>query len=1196
MTETFLSHFTPSLMSGDILEQMLVQRQELAQELVDRIRESATTPVKHYTLLIGPRGIGKTHLISLIYHRVRHQENLRDRLFIAWLWEDNWSITSFLDLIISIFTALKQDYLDKYQEQLQQKVETLYSSPETAEQTAVEFLKDFIGDRTLLLLVENLDQIFDGLGNSGQKQFLSFLQGSNCCTMIATSPSLFDDVDNKKAPFYDFFRLHDLQDLTVEDAAQLLINVATIQGNIELKDFIASPNGQARIKAVHHLAGGNPRVYVIFSQFLTRESLDQLVKPFMRMLDDLTPYYQSRMQFLSPQQRKIVEFLCDRRHAVSVKEIAEHCFITQATASSQLKTLRNLGYVTSEAIGRESYYELREVLMRFCLDVKKQRGEGTIQLFVDFLRIWYTREELEQRLELGIADIRHKMGIDVAEQLLNIKPDKLPFELMKSLPSKAAMEIKYLRYALEAGEQNDRDSGMGAYSQEYKNFYEKEDYVNALQITDELIIKINGSADDWFYRGLALGNLGRNEEAIASYDKAIKIKPDYHQAWYKRGNALGDLGQFEEALASYDKTIEIKPDHQEAWFNRGWALRKLGRFEKAITSYDKAIEIKHDDHEAWFYRGYALDDLGRFEEAIASYDKAIEIKHDDHEAWFYRGYALGELGRFEEAIASYDKVIEFKPDDYYAWNNRGWALQNLGQFEEAIASYDKVIEFKPDKHEAWYNRGVALFNLGRNEEAIASYEKVIEFKPDDYYAWNNRGWALQNLGQFEEAIASYDKVIEFKPDKHEAWYNRGVALFNLGRNEEAIASYEKAIEIKPDFYEAWFTRGIVLFKLGRFEEALASYDKAIEIKPDDHEAWNNRGWALGELRRFKEALTSCDKAIEIKADYHYAWNNRGWALRNLGRFEEAIASYNKALEIKPDHYEAWNNRGVALQNLGRFEEALASLDKAIEIKPDDHYTWCNRGATLIKLNCYEEALISLDKAIEIDPNYTSAWYNQILVLHKLKRYEESAKSFYKVIELNPNYLWMRRWLFSTQEGIESFLEYSSKNLASIDKVIEASSNFFKSIIRLLGFKSWDDSITILNNSIENLKPGEEANTDEAKLIISKLFNSKQDREVWRSRLTTLVNLYKKHNVLPALGQGLVNNIPEIMSEMISDKAARIWLEVWQEQTSKFPEFQIPLRLLKAAVRYRETKGDRRALLELPIEERKLLQSILNLEQ
>jgi len=43
------------------------------------------------------------------------------------------------------------------------------------------------------------------------------------------------------------------------------------------------------------------------------------------------------------------------------------------------------------------------------------------------------------------------------------------------------------------------------------------------------------------------------EEAIASYDKALQIKPEFHEAWYNRGVALKELGQLEKAIASHDK-------------------------------------------------------------------------------------------------------------------------------------------------------------------------------------------------------------------------------------------------------------------------------------------------------------------------------------------------------------------------------------------------------------------------------------------------------------------------------------------------------------------------------------------------------------------------------------------------------------------------------------------------------------------
>jgi Cdc6-like AAA superfamily ATPase len=108
MKEIYLSHFTPSMMNPEALESIFVQRQKLAEHVVETIRDSVLTPAKHYTLLMGPRGIGKTHFVSLVYHRIQKMDDLRDRLLIAWLREEEWGVTSFLDLLLRIFDALKR--------------------------------------------------------------------------------------------------------------------------------------------------------------------------------------------------------------------------------------------------------------------------------------------------------------------------------------------------------------------------------------------------------------------------------------------------------------------------------------------------------------------------------------------------------------------------------------------------------------------------------------------------------------------------------------------------------------------------------------------------------------------------------------------------------------------------------------------------------------------------------------------------------------------------------------------------------------------------------------------------------------------------------------------------------------------------------------------------------------------------------
>jgi TPR repeat/Tetratricopeptide repeat len=96
---------------------------------------------------------------------------------------------------------------------------------------------------------------------------------------------------------------------------------------------------------------------------------------------------------------------------------------------------------------------------------------------------------------------------------------------------------------------------------------------------------------------LGLGNIlvadQRQESAIQSYDRALAIKPDYHEAWYNRGNNLIELGRGEEAIQSYDRALAIKPDYHEAWYNRGFALSVLGRAKEATKSYNRSLAIRN---------------------------------------------------------------------------------------------------------------------------------------------------------------------------------------------------------------------------------------------------------------------------------------------------------------------------------------------------------------------------------------------------------------------------------------------------------------------------------------------------------------------------------------------------------------------------------------------------------------------------
>lgn len=651
--EFFLSRFTPSMMSADVLEKVFVQRGDMADRLVDVVQESILTPSKHHTLVIGSRGIGKTHLLSLIQNRIARRDDLANEVRIAWLREEEWGVASFLDFLYRILRALATRYDDP---KLREETEQLFSLPlKTAERRAADLLRTFVQDKTLLLIAENLDTVFAGLGKKGQQRLRAYLQEESSWTILASSQALFGGVTLYDSPFYGFFDIHHLQELTVDNAARLLRNIAELANDAELAAFVESESGRARIRAVHHLAGGNHRVYMILSEFLTRDSLDQLVEPFLRMMDDLTPYYQARMEQLSPQQRKIIDLLCSVRGAVPVKEIAKRCFITPQTASSQLKDLRDRGYVSSTSAGRDAYYELAEPLMRLALEVKNQRN-GHVRLFLDFLRHWYARTEL--------------------------------VDLLARTPTEYATERAYLESVL-AEDENSKDAPqIQTLNQEWGQAARALEWERALSVAQKLV-ELRGGAVEWVTLGHTLVNLKAHDEAIAVFERALGIDNTFPSAWTGFSLALMGANRIDEALAAISAGIAADPLNPYCHGVHGMILLQLRRVDEALAALDISLERLPNQVIILRQRSNALFLMGRFDEALESLDVAARVDPLSVDLQVGRGELLIRMGRPSDALRTFEALREHENANLRIYIGRMLALASAGDYGSVVESATK---------------------------------------------------------------------------------------------------------------------------------------------------------------------------------------------------------------------------------------------------------------------------------------------------------------------------------------------------------------------------------------------------------------------------------------------------------------------------------------------------------------------------
>jgi len=197
-------------------------------------------------------------------------------------------------------------------------------------------------------------------------------------------------------------------------------------------------------------------------------------------------------------------------------------------------------------------------------------------------------------------------------------------------------------------------------------------------------------------QGFALQNLGKPDEALLKYKKAVALKPDYINAYINIINILTEQGRLDEVVLQYKRVIALKPDQAEFHYNLGAILNKQGKPDEAMVRYAEAIALKPDFALARYNLGVLLNEQGKPDEAIAQYAAAIAANPDFAAARFNLGNLLNERGKPDEAIVQYAAAITLKPDMAEAHINLGKILKDRGMVNEAVLLYEQALVLQPD--------------------------------------------------------------------------------------------------------------------------------------------------------------------------------------------------------------------------------------------------------------------------------------------------------------------------------------------------------------------------------------------------------------------------------------------------------------------------------------------------------------------
>ena len=162
--------------------------------------------------------------------------------------------------------------------------------------------------------------------------------------------------------------------------------------------------------------------------------------------------------------------------------------------------------------------------------------------------------------------------------------------------------------------------------------------------------------------GMELREEGKLGEAIAEFDQAIALFPEYTEAYNNRGAAYFYMGDLDRAVLDYNQAIVLDDEYVEAYNNRGTAYLQLGETDRAIEDYNQAVLFDVDYGDAYNNRGAAYYRIGQFERAIRDFGDAIFLDSEDAGAHF--NYRMNNIdmtfpksrSRIEDSHSRFHKI------------------------------------------------------------------------------------------------------------------------------------------------------------------------------------------------------------------------------------------------------------------------------------------------------------------------------------------------------------------------------------------------------------------------------------------------------------------------------------------------------------------------------------------------------------
>src|ERR671917_611931 len=406
--------------------------------------------------------------------------------------------------------------------------------------------------------------------------------------------------------------------------------------------------------------------------------------------------------------------------------------------------------------------------------------------------------------------------------------------------------------------------------------------------------------EEYLEQGETLASEGLIEEALSRFEQALESAPGNPEAIEAVGRALLNLGRLEEAEASFLDALEIDPE----WVapRMGLALVALGRDEpfKIVHHLERAIESDPGYPEAYVELGRYYGYMGEPALAKATFERWTGRHPEDADMLINAGLTAFDTADYVQALEFFEKAIEAASEAEQksgARTFRANTLDMLGRYAEAVAAYEEVIAETPDWWEAHANLGICHARNDHPTEAEATFRRGLEDCPGSPEIRDElAAHLLAERRNLDEALMLSEEAVALGRDEIRHLHTLGEVRLSMGDEAGAAEAYAAVLDLDPENPEAHLELGILHEVRGEAREAEEHFVESLKSDPANPRAlysYASLYYAADDLETAEELLV---RAVAADAGYSPAFSALASVRARRGDFRDALDYIEKAVE------------------------------------------------------------------------------------------------------------------------------------------------------------------------------------------------------------------------------------------------------------------------------------------------------------